>query len=68
MPVDGEDVRPAVVVVIEEPVPTDIGCADRSDFGGVGDIGEEQRFVMTVESGVLTGKIRDEDPNWPVCR
>src|SRR6266850_1892586 len=62
MTIDGENVRPAVVVVVEEArTPADIGCADRGNFGCIGNIGEEQRLVVTVESGVLAGKIRNED-------
>ena len=62
MTIDGEDVRPAVIVVVEEArSPADIGRADRSDFGGIGDVGEKQRLVVTIESGVLTRKIRDEN-------
>src|ERR1700736_1823352 len=36
MAVDGENVRPAIVVVIEKPrSPADIGSANRRNFGGI---------------------------------
>src|SRR4029077_5865552 len=62
MTIDGEYVRPAVVVIVKKArSPTDVRRADRSDFGSIGHVREEQGFFMTVESGVLAGKIRDEN-------